>query len=224
LTALPLVEYVSSERIASTPVEQGRLKSKEKIAVWADRALHKSKGYRYFSYKIPTPLAAGFEYFLDQKKIEAELIREGRYILTTNHPHISPEQAVAHYKELSDTEAGFRKFKDVIEGRPVYHQRGDRICAHLFIAQFALLLLRQLRHRLNEKGIPLSPREALAAVKSLGIVELDLNGNKQLLVSSPKRDARRVLAALGITELHPPGSVRKKGGARIREKAHGMTN
>jgi len=114
--------------------------------------------------------------------------------------------------------------KDVIQGRPIYHQREDRICAHLFIAQLSLLLLRELRHRLNEKGVPLGAREALAAVKSLGMAELDLNGNKQLLVSSPKRDARRVLAALGITDHPPPSPVRKRGGARIREKAYGMTN
>jgi len=35
-------------------VEQGRLKSKEKTAVWADRALRRDKGYRYFSYKVPS--------------------------------------------------------------------------------------------------------------------------------------------------------------------------
>jgi len=99
-------------------VEKGRLKAKEKIAVRADRALHKNKGYRYFSYTIPTPPSAGFQYFLDEEKIEAEVIREGRYILTTNHPRISPEEAVAHYKELSDIEAGFRELKDVIPGRP----------------------------------------------------------------------------------------------------------
>ena len=156
--------------------------------------------------------------------MEAEVIREGRYILTTNDPHVSREEAVAHYKELSDIEAGFRELKDVIRGRPIHHQRDDRICAHIFIAQLALLLLRELRHRLNEKEIPLSPREAIAALKSLGIAELDLNGTKQVLVSSPKRDARRVLGALGITDLQPPGSVRKKGSARIREKAPGMTN
>jgi len=96
-------------------VEKGRLKAKEKIAVRADRALHKNKGYRYFSYTIPSD--GRFEYFLDEEKMKAEVIREGRYILTTNHPRISPEEAVAHYKELSDIEAGFRELKDVIRGR-----------------------------------------------------------------------------------------------------------
>jgi len=147
------------------------------------------------------------------------MMREGRYILTTNHPHIPPEEAVAHYKELSDIEAGLREFKDVIQGRPIYHQRDDRICAHLFIAQLALLLLRQLRYHLNQKEIPFSPRKALAAVKSIGIAQLDLNGEKQLLVSTPKPHARQVLRALAITDLQPPGSIRKNRRSAARKKA-----
>lgn len=203
-------------------VEKGRLRSREKIAVWAERALRKNKGYRYFSYNISSD--GNFGYFLDEEKMRAETIREGRYILTTNHPFISPEEAVAHYKELSDIEAGFRDFKDVIQGRPVYHQRDDRICAHLFIAQLALLLLRRLRHHLREKQVPLSPSDALAAVKSIGVAELDLKGHKEVLVSRPKPHARQVLTALGITDPRPPGSTRHNNYAPIPQKAPGMTN
>jgi len=50
-----------------------------------------------------------------------------------------------------------------------------------------------------EKGLRFSPREALAAVKSIGVAELDLNGEKKVLVSSPKPHARGVLGGLGIT-------------------------
>jgi len=187
-------------------VQKGRVKSREKIAVWAERALRKNKGYRYFSYRIPSD--GEFDYFLDEKKMRAETLREGRYILTTNHAFLSPEEGLSHYKDLSDIEAGFRELKDVIQGRPIYHQRDDRICAHIFIAQLALLLLRRLRHRLREKRVPLSPSAAIAAVKSIGVAELDLKGHKEVLVSRPKPHAREVLTALGITNLQPPGSER----------------
>ncbi len=187
-------------------VREGRLKSRERIAVSAERALHKNKGYRYFSYRIPGD--GCFQYFLNEKKMKAELLREGRYIVATNLPDISPEEVVAHCKELWDIEAGFREFKDIIQGRPVYHQRDDRICAHLFIAQIALLLLRRLRHHLDEKGVPFSPQEAIAAVKSIGVADLDLKGKREVLVSRPKPHARQVLTALAITDL-TPGSTRK---------------
>jgi len=54
--------------------------------------------------------------------------------------------------ELSDVQAGFKKFEDIIRGTPVYHRSDDRIPAHSIIAPSAPLLLRQLRHNLNEKG------------------------------------------------------------------------
>jgi len=53
-------------------------------------------------------------------------------------------------------------------------------------------------------------------VKSLGIAILDLNGKQHVMAAGPKRDARRVFAALGIEDLEPPGSKRnprsEKGG------------
>jgi len=67
--------------------------------------------------------------------------------------------------------------------------------------------------------VPFSAKEALAAVKSIGIVELDLNGEKQVLVSGPKPHARRVLAALGISDPQPPGSTRKNTPSAPRKKA-----
>jgi transposase len=184
-------------------VERGALKKQEKIAARASRALGKDKGYRYFGYQV---LGDGkFKYFQDENKLEDEKLREGRYILTTNHPKLSAEDAVAKYKELSDLEDIFRTVKDVIDGRPVYHKIDKRICAHLFIAQICLMLIRQLRYHLEKKSVVLSAQDALYAVKSIGIAELNLKGEKHLLVSTPRRDARRVMRALGIKNLQPPG-------------------
>lgn len=111
---------------------------------------------------------------------------------------------VRNYKELSDIEFGFRELKDVIEARPVYYRTDERIAAHLFIAQLAFLLRRQLRHHIAEADSRLSLSKALAAVKSIRIVELDLNGQRCLTVSGPKRDAKHVLSSLGISDIYPP--------------------
>jgi transposase len=165
-------------------VEKGRLKQPDKIAARAARALQQHKGYRYFSYRVPA--AGKFEYFADEKKLAAERLREGRYLLTTNHPTIDPREAVARYKELSDLEDGFRSLKDVIQGRPVWHKTDRRVCAHLFVAQLSLLLLRLLRERLERAALPLSPREALQAGES----------------ASGRREARR---QAGIERFGNPG-------------------
>ena len=117
-------------------------------------------------------------------------------------------------KDSSSLLDPFRGYKDLIDGRPVWHKKDERICAHLFIAQLSLLHLRLLRERLDRASVPLSPKEALEAVKSLGVTTLDLNGKQHVMAAGPKRDARRVFAALGIENLEPPGSTRKPQSAK----------
>jgi len=46
--------------------------------------------------------------------------------------------------------------------------------------------------------------DALAAVQSIGLAELDVAGQTRRLVSGGGRDDRRILAALGIKEINPP--------------------
>jgi len=50
----------------------------------------------------------------------------------------------------------------------------------------------------------LSSTDAFAAMKSIGIAELNLNGRTTRLVAGGGRDARRVLTALGIKNIEPP--------------------
>ena len=112
-------------------------------------------------------------------------------------------------------ESGFRDLKDVIEMRPIHHQTDDRIKAHIFVAALALFLKRSLEHQLASTLPEVSGSEAIAAMRSIGLAELDLNGQTTRLVSGGSRDARRVARALGITNLNPP--VPGKGPSEARE-------
>ncbi len=118
------------------------------------------------------------------------------------------------YKELSTVEWGFRDLKDVIEGRPIFHQRDERVEAHIFVATLALFLKRTLDHQLAAELPELTSTDAFAAMKSIGIAELSLNGQATRLVSSGGRDARRVLAALGIKDINPPSPHQSPRGAQ----------
>jgi hypothetical protein len=189
-------------RAVAQAVAKGRLKNAAKIEARAAKALAKDNGHRYFSYRVDGD--GQFRYWHDDGKMDAETIREGRYILTTDHPTLSPEEAVRHYKELGDVEDNFRNLKDLIEGRPVFHRVDRRVCAHLFIAHLAMLMLCHLRRRLERSDIPISPRDAIAAAQSLGVAVLNMNGETRVLTARAKGDCRRVLTALGIDDTQPP--------------------
>ena len=95
---------------------------------------------------------------------------------------------------------------DMVEMRPVYYQTDERIKAHIFVAALALFLKRSLEHQLTPALPELSGSEAIAAMRSIGLAELDLNGKRTRLVSGGSRDARRVVSALGLADLNPPRS------------------
>jgi len=111
---------------------------------------------------------------------------------------------VACYKELNTVEQGFRDLKDVIDMRPIHHKTDDRVEAHIFVASLALFLKRTLEYQLSSKLPQLSATDALAAMRSVGITELDLGDQTTRLVSVGGRDARRILRVLGIKQINPP--------------------
>lgn len=200
------------EKVAAA-VKAGRLKDPAKIGARAARATAKRRSHRYYTYEVPGP--GQFRFHEDAKKMQAEMLHEGKYILKTDDPTLGSVEAVGAYKELHTVESGFGDLKDVIEMRPVYHQTDDRIKAHIFVAALALFLKRGLEHQLASTLPELSGSEAIAAMRSIGLAELNLNGRTTRLVSGGSRDARRVARALGITNLTPP--VPRKESAKALE-------
>jgi len=113
---------------------------------------------------------------------------------------------VACYKELNTVEQGFRDLKDVIDMRPIHHKTDERVKAHIFVASLALFLKRTLEYQLASKLPELSATDALAAMRSVGITELDLGDQTTRLVSGGGRDARRILRVTGIKQISPPST------------------
>jgi transposase len=184
-------------------VTSGRLKDQAKIGARAARAVAGNHGHRYYSWDVSG--RGQFRFFEDPDKLRAEMRHEGKYILKTDDADITAVEAVAAYKELATVESGFRDLKDVIDMRPVYHKRDDRVCAHIFVATLALFLKRTLAYQLATQLPELSSTDAIAAMRSIGMAELNLGGETIRLVPRGGRDARRVLSVLGITDVDPPG-------------------
>ena len=109
------------------------------------------------------------------------------------------------YKELSEVERAFANLKDVIDLRPIYHRTDNRVLAHIFVAALAFLLHRAIEKKLKAAGLDLSATEALTALKSLRVVDIDLgHRTTKRSVTRPTQRAAAVLRALAITDLDPP--------------------
>jgi len=79
---------------------------------------------------------------VDAKAIAAETRLDGKYLLRCSDPTLSPEDIALGYKQLLEVERGWRDMKQIIDLRPVYHRKEERIRAHVVLCWLALLLIR----------------------------------------------------------------------------------
>jgi transposase len=191
-------------------VAQGKLKAPEKIGAAAARILGRHHGHRYYGWEYSE---GAFRFFDHPETLPREEALEGTYVLQTTEPTLTPVEAVTLYKRLSEVERAFCHLKDVIELRPIYHQTDQRVQAHIFVAALAFLLHRAVEKKLKAAGLDLSTTEALQALRTVRVVEIQLaDGRTKRSVTRGTARAARILAALGITDLEPP--TPPKGGSR----------
>jgi transposase len=184
------------ERVAS-----GRLKKPEKIGAAAERVMQRHHGYRYFAWKVRV---GKFEFYENPTALEAEKRIEGKHVIATTE-NFSVAEAVEKYKELMAVEQGFRRLKDVLAMRPIYHQVEHRVRAHIFVAALALLVQRFLEQRLQSVSVDLSPERAMQALSTVRVVTFRLAGQPiRRGVTGGCPDARTVLKALKVPDLRPP--------------------
>jgi len=79
---------------------------------------------------------------IDAAAIKAEENLDGKYLLRTSDPRLSAEDIALGYKQLLEVERGWRDLKQIIDLRPVYHRKEERIRAHVTLCWLALLLIR----------------------------------------------------------------------------------
>jgi transposase len=184
------------ERVAA-----GELTDPAQIGAAAERALRAHKGYRYFAWTLRDGV---FDFREHPVHFEREQRLEGRYVIATSEKHMTALDAVAMYKQLMDVERGFRRLKDVLAMRPVYHQVEPRVRAHVLVAVLGLLLETLLERRLEDAGVDLSAEHALQAMETVRHVQFKIDSDHRTGVSAANPRARQVLKALGLTDLRPP--------------------
>jgi hypothetical protein len=145
----------------------------EKIGAAATKILQRHHGHRYFTWELRK---GQFHYFPHPVKLPREQACEGKYLIQTEEPGISPVEAVAAYKQLNEVERGFAHLKGLLEVRPIYHHKDDRVRAHVFVAALAFLLDRGLEKKLRAANSTLrhrGTRQASEVSKAVGLTELD---------------------------------------------------
>jgi hypothetical protein len=113
------------------------------------------------------------------KKVErwrawAEL-SEGSYVLRTNVHGWSDEDLWRAYIQLTDAETAFRIQKSDLSLRPVWHQKQERVLAHILVCFLAYVLWKFLGQRCQRAGLGNEPRRVLDELSELRAVDVVLS-------------------------------------------------
>jgi len=100
-------------------------------------------------------------------------LSEGTYALRSNIVDWTDERMWKAYIQLTQAEAAFRIQKDELRVRPIWHQREDRVQAHILVCFLAFVLWKTLEMWQQRAGLGSSPRtiiEELARIQSHDVV------------------------------------------------------
>ena len=104
-----------------------------------------------------------------------QLVAPQRRLLRAAHQSArrSCEALWGTYIQLSEAEAAFRIHKSELSIRPIWHQREDRVLAHILVCFLAYVLWKTLEQWQSRAGLGNSPRillQELAAITSTDVI------------------------------------------------------
>lgn len=127
----------------------------------------------------------------------------GRYCLRSSLIDWKEARLWQTYTMLNEVEACFRCMKSELGLRPVYHQKTERVTAHLFITLIAYHRVHTIRHQLKQKEINLSWKSLRDVLGNQHRITLSMNtknGEKCHLRVTTKAsvEQQKIVDALGI--------------------------
>ena len=130
-------------------------------------------------------------------------VSEGAYLLRSNITDWSDERLWKAYIQLAQAEAAFRIQKDQLNVRPIWHQRADRVQAHILVCFLAFVLWKCLEMWQQRAGLGNSPRtvlEEIARIQSHDVIlPTATHGEIRLrCITQPDAAQAALLERLGI--------------------------
>jgi len=130
---------------------------------------------------------------------------EGCYVLRTNVTDWTAEDLWRTYIQLTEAEAAFRIQKSELSLRPVWHQKTDRVKAHIFVCFLAYVLWKTLEGWQRRAGLGSSPRtvlDELSTIQSTDVVLPLADGSNREIrircVVRPDKSQGMLLDRLGL--------------------------
>jgi len=99
-------------------------------------------------------------------------LSEGCYILRSNITDWTPDDLWRAYIQLTEAEAAFRIHKSDLRVRPIWHQKQERVLAHILVCFLAYVLWKMLGQRCTAAGLGDEPRRVFAELGNIRVVDV----------------------------------------------------
>ena len=137
-------------------------------------------------------------------------LSDGCYLLRSNVSDWSAEDLWTAYIQLTEAEAAFRIQKSDLSIRPIWHQKEERVLAHILVCFLAYVLWKTLGQLCRRAGIGDEPRrvfEELSKIKVVDVVMPTRQGPiiRKRCVTRPTDHQAILLDRLG---LHLPSHIK----------------
>jgi transposase len=132
--------------------------------------------FRFLHLQLPGEGQAvtrqSFQFRVDRAKLTAAELQDGHYLLRSNLVGENPAVLWERYIQLAQIEAAFKAMKSELGIRPLYHQLGHRVEAHILVAFLAYCLLITLKNRLQVLAPGLTPKAVLEKLATIQMLDV----------------------------------------------------
>jgi transposase len=144
---------------------------------------------------------------LKWKKVKAKrdwaTLSAGCYLLRSNVTDWSDEELWKAYIQLTEAEAAFRIHKTDLQIRPVWHQKQDRVLAHILVCFLAYVLWKTLAGLCQRAGLGDEPRRVLSELSEIHSMDVILPTKdgieiRKRCISRPTEHQAILLEHLGL--------------------------
>ena len=131
-------------------------------------------------------------------------LSEGCYLLRSNVQDWTAEDLWRAYIQLTDAEAAFRIDKSDLEVRPVWHQKQERVLAHILVCFLSYVLWKTLGQLCHQAGLGDEPRRVLEELRKLQVVDVVMPTRegveiRRRCIARPTEHQAILLQRLGLT-------------------------
>ena len=158
---------------AKKPIDRAQVE--RQVGRLLQRNSRAAKRYRIRFEAMPDkPAGLRLQWSVDPHWEQWAAQSEGLYVLQTNILDWTPETLWKTYIQLTEAESAFRIHKSDLSLRPIWHQRADRVQAHILVCFLAYVLWKTLEQWQARAKLGNSPRFLLDQLREIQSVDVAL--------------------------------------------------